>query len=61
MNEQGKLVTLDFMEKTVRKIAFANSKEMADKLEKEDGMHIYYPSELADLGIGETIFVLLDA
>lgn len=61
MEDEDRLVKLDFMEKSVQKIAFTNSKKIADKLEKEDGMHIYYPSELADLGIGESIFVLLDA
>lgn len=53
-------VIIDFSEKSISKIAFARTREQAERIEKELGMHIYYPSELANFEIEKTIFVLLD-
>lgn len=57
---ESRLVVLDFKEKAVSKIAFARTKEEADRIERQLNMHIYYPSELANFHIKEPIFVLLD-
>ena len=58
--EQSKSIILDFKEKAVSKIAFARTKEEAERIERQLNMHIYYPSELANLQTKEPIFVLLD-
>lgn len=55
-----KSIVLDFGEKTIRKIAFARTREEAERIKQQLDMNIYYPSELADLGTKETIFVLFD-
>lgn len=53
-------VVLDFSEKTIRKVAFTNSKEEADRLKNELDMQIYFPSELANFENKTGIYVLLD-
>ena len=57
--EQSKSIILDKTEKAVSKIAFARTKEEAERIERQLNMHIYYPSELANLQTKEPIFVLL--
>ena len=58
--KQIESVILDFKEKAVSKIAFARTKEEAERIERQLNMHIYYPSELANLQTKEPIFVLMD-
>lgn len=58
--EQSESIILDFKEKAISKIAFARTKEEAEKIGRKLNMHIYYPSELANFHMAETIFVLLD-
>lgn len=51
-------IVLDFSEKAIRKVAFTNSKEEADRLKKEFNMQIYFPSELASFGSETEVYVL---
>ena len=53
-------IVLDFSEQAIRKVAFTNSKEEADRLKKEFNMQIYFPSELANFEKKTGIYVLLD-
>lgn len=53
-------IVIDFKEKTVSKIAFARTREEAEELEKQYGMKIYFPSEIANFGEYSSIFVLAD-
>ena len=57
---EKKSIVLDFSEKTIRKVAFTNSKEEADRLKRELNMQIYFPSELANFDNETKIYVLLD-
>lgn len=52
-------IILDFSEKAIRKVAFTNSKEEADRLKKELNMQIYFPSELASFESETDVYVLL--
>ena len=60
MKETASIV-IDFGEKTISKIAFAKTRKEAERIEQELGMNIYFPSDLADFGDKESIFVLLDS
>lgn len=60
MNKNKPIVYyLDFIEPTISKVVFTDSREEAQRLEK-NGMHIYFPSELAKFDTGKPIYVLLD-
>ena len=43
-----KSIVLDFSEKAIKKVAFVKTKEEADRLQKELGMTVYFPSEIAN-------------
>ena len=51
-------ITLDFQEKSISKIAFARTKDEADRLERQLGLSIYFPSELANWGDEIPMYVL---
>lgn len=53
-------ITLDFGEKTIRKIAFTNSREEAERLKNERNMKIYFPSEFASFCYETGVYVLMD-
>ena len=53
-------IVIDFNKKSVSKIAFARTREEAEELEKQYGMKIYFPSEIANFGENSSIFVLVD-
>lgn len=54
-------IVLDFSEQKVSKIAFAKTKEEAERIERQLGMTVYFPSEIANFGDNEVpMYVLLD-
>lgn len=60
MNKKKPIVySLEFIKPTISKVVFTDSREEAQRLEK-NGMHIYFPSELAKFDTGNLIYVLLD-
>lgn len=60
MNKNKPIVySLDFTEPKISKVVFTNSREEAERLEK-NGMRIYFPSELAKFDTGSPIYVLLE-
>ncbi len=52
-------ITLDFKEKSISKVAFARTKEEADRLERQLGLSVYFPSELANWGEEVPMYILL--
>lgn len=54
-------IMIDFREKAISKIAFTKTREEAERIERELGMRIYFPSDLANFRDKESIFVLLDS
>lgn len=58
--KKPEVFVIDFGEKSVRKIAFTNSKREADRIVEKMGMHIFFPSELANFEVESPIFVLAD-
>lgn len=52
-------IVLDFKEKSISKVAFARTKEEADRLERQLGLTVYFPSELANWGEEIPMYVLL--
>lgn len=52
-------IVLDFSEKAITKVAFAKTKEEADRLQKKLGMTVYFPSEIANFEEDVPMYVLL--
>ncbi len=52
-------IVLDFKEKSISKVAFARTKEEADRLERQLGLSVYFPSELANWDEEIPMYVLL--
>lgn len=53
-------VVLDFSEKAVTKIAFAKTREEAERIKNQLDMAIYFPSEIANFGDEIPMYILLD-
>ena len=52
-------IVLDFKEKSISKVAFARTKEEADRLERQLGLSDYFTSELANWDEEIPMYVLL--
>ena len=53
-------IVLDFSEQKVSKIAFARTKEEAERIERQLGMTVYFPSEIANFDENEIpMYVLI--
>lgn len=59
MDDNYKSVILDFTNKEIRMVAFAKTREEAERIERQLGLTIYFPSEIANFGDDESIYVLL--
>lgn len=51
-------IVLDFTDKSVSKIAFAKTREEAERIKRQLDMTIYFPSEIANFGDDAPMFVL---
>lgn len=52
-------IVLDFEETQIKKIAFAKTREEADRIKRQLDMTIYFPSEIANFGEETPMYVLL--
>ena len=52
-------IVLDFKEKSISKVAFAKTKEEADRIKRQLGLTVYFPSEIANFADETPMYVLL--
>ena len=56
------VVTLDFQDNKISKLIFTKSREEAERLAKERGLSIYFPSGLTkEISSQDPVYVLADA